>query len=67
MPLGMWDLSFSTRVFTHVPCILGQILNQWATKEVLPIPCTVLFLASVLQYFLFILLYPWKHLFYLSH
>ena len=35
MPLGMWDLSFPTRVFTHVPCILGQILNQSATRELL--------------------------------
>ena len=32
---SMWDLSSLTRDWTHVPCIGGQILNHWITREVL--------------------------------
>ena len=30
----MWDLSSLTRDQTHVPCVAGQILNHWTTREV---------------------------------
>ena len=31
---GMWDLSFPPRDQIHVPCIVKQIINHWATREV---------------------------------
>jgi len=31
---GMWDLSSLTRDRTLVPCVAGQILNHWTTREV---------------------------------
>ena len=34
---GLWDLGSLTRDQTGVPCIVSQILNQWATREVLAI------------------------------
>ena len=29
----MWDLSSPTRDQTHIPCIGGQIINHWTTRE----------------------------------
>ena len=34
LPLGMWNLSSSTRDQIRVPFIKRQILNLWTTKEV---------------------------------
>ena len=31
---GFWNLSSPTGDQTHVPCLAGQILNHWATREV---------------------------------
>ena len=33
-PQGMWDLSPSTREWTHTPCIGRHSLNHWTTREV---------------------------------
>ena len=33
LPCSMWDLSFPTRNWTHVPCIARYILNYWTTRE----------------------------------
>ena len=43
LPCSMWDLNFSTRAQTRVPCIGRQILNHWTTKEVSQI-CLSIFL-----------------------
>ena len=34
LPHSVWDFSFPTRDWTHVPCIGTQILNHWPTREV---------------------------------
>ena len=31
---GIWNLSSLTEDQTHIPCIAGQILNHWTTREV---------------------------------
>ena len=39
---GMWNLSAPAREQTHVPCIAGQVLNHWTTREVpLGIPLNI--------------------------
>ena len=39
LPLGMWDLNFSSRDWTHTLCTGMQSLNHWPAREV---PVTLL-------------------------